>query len=488
MSASHFINGRWIVGDGPPLRSIDPSTGDVCWEGHQATSADVDAAVAAASRAFETWSNLELESRLAVLQRVVEGYKAGKESLAETICRDTGKPKWEALAEVDLMVAKLAVSAQAQAERMREIPRTVAGSRAITRFKPLGVLAVLGPFNMPGHLPNGHILPALLAGNCILFKPSEQAPRVGQRMAEAVEAAGVPKGVFNLLQGGRETGALLAAHRGTAGLLFTGSSAAGIALNRAIADTPGRILALEMGGNNPLVFHDTTNADAAIATILQSAYATAGQRCSCARRLIVCGHDKAEIVDRLCASAKNLRVGLWTDEPQPFMGTVISASAADALLAAQQRLIDAGGLPLLSMRQSERSAALLSPGLMDVTLIPNRSDEELFGPLLQIIRVPDLGAALDEANRTAYGLAAGIITDDESIYRRFFNKVRAGIVNWNRPLTGASSAQPFGGVGMSGNHRPGAYFAADYANYPVASLEGDKPQIPSPLPPGMVIL
>jgi succinylglutamic semialdehyde dehydrogenase len=429
-----------------------------------------------------------------VLVRAVgEQYRARRDELAAAISADTGKPRWEALSEVDAMIAKVAISVEACERRTPPAGdansggATADGLALATRYRPHGVVAVLGPFNMPGHLPNGHLIPAVLAGNAAVFKPSEQAPRVGEVMAEAWHAAGTPAGVFNMVQGAAQTGIDLASHAGIDGLFFTGSYAVGLALSRTFAERPGAILALEMGGNNPLIVHDCADHDAAAYLTVLSAYITAGQRCSCARRLIVpAGSEGDAFVEQLVGMIGRIRVGFPDDEPEPFMGPVISATAAERLLTAQARLVKRGGRTVIEMKSSARSPALLSPGLIDVTNVAQRDDEELFGPILQLIRVPDFDAAIREANATRYGLSAGLLSDRRDLYDRFYRDIRAGVVNWNRQLTGSSSRLPFGGVGRSGNHRPSAYFAADYCAYPVAAIESDRVAMPKQLSPGII--
>lgn len=485
---SHFIDRRWIEGAGAPFQSLDPATGTTVWEGRSAAPGEIDQAVAAARRAVQSWAEEPLQRRIFFLQAFAEQLKSHRDELAEAICREVGKPRWEALSEVDSMIGKVPVSIDAFNERRRPVFSEVSGGVAATRFKPYGVLAVLGPFNFPGHLPNGHIVPALLAGNTVVFKPSELTPLVGQKTVELWEAADLPPGVLNLVQGGRESGAALAGHSGIDGLLFTGSAAVGRALSRLLADHPDKILALEMGGNNPLIVHEVSDLNAAAYLTIQSAYVTAGQRCTCARRLIVPqGAGGDAFIDRLIAMTGTIRVGRYTDEPEPFMGPVISPQAADKLLGAQTALREKGGKPLLEMWRVAGSPAMLSPGLMDVTAIGQRPDEEVFGPFLQLIRVPDFQSALDEANRTVYGLAAGLLSDNKELYDQFFRQVRAGVVSWNRQTTGASGSLPFGGVGLSGNSRPSGYYAADYCSYPVASLENPKLAMPTQLAPGIAV-
>ncbi len=368
---------------------------------------------------------------------------------------------------------------QAYHERCATVKIDVSGAPAATRFKPQGVVAVFGPFNFPGHLPNGHIVPALLAGNTVVFKPSEQAPLVGQKMQELWETVGLPKGVLNMVQGGRKTSMSLAANNNLNGLFFTGSAEAGKALHGLFGGRPEKILALEMGGNNPLVVYGAADHHAAAYFTIQSAFITAGQRCSCTRRLIVeHGTRGRKFVDTLISMMGKIKVGPYTDRPEPFMGPVISGQAAESLLAAQADLGKNGGEPLVEMKRLGSGQNFLSPGLMDVTNVSNRPDVELFGPFLQLIRVSNFDAAIREACNTSYGLVAGLLSDNKDLYDRFYRKVRAGVVNWNRQTTGASGRMPFGGVGASGNHRPSGYFASDYCSYPVATIESDRLELP----------
>lgn len=450
-------------------------------------SPEVDRAVAAARAALDSWSDAPIARRVDYLEAFAEQLRQNKAALLEIISEETGKPRWESVTEVDAMIGKVALSIRAQDERRRPVETVTAGVTAATRYKPNGVCAVLGPFNFPGHLPNGHIVPALLAGNTVVFKPSEWTPRTAEKTVKLWRAAGLPDGVINRLPSGRELGKLLVSHRDIDGVYFTGSYAVGCAINRALADRPGTIAALEMGGNNPLVVHRVADLRAAAYAIVQSAFLSAGQRCSCARRLIVVDGSEADaLTDALVDMMKRVRVGHHTDEPEPFMGPVIHKSVAAELLLAQDQLHSGGGgRPIVDMKLVPGTTALLTPGLIDVTAVAARKDDELFGPLLQLIRVKDFDAAIAEANNTRFGLAAGLLSDDRALWERFYRKIRAGVVNWNRALTGASSALPFGGIGDSGNHRPSAYFAADYCSYPVASLEIERVAMPEKLTPGI---
>jgi len=470
MSGGVFIDGVWRAGAGPEAVSIDPTTGETIWREATASQADVAMAVAAARRAFPSWADRPREDRIAILRRYKEILVERTGAFAEALSRETGKALWETKAELGSMAGKGDLSIKAYDERTGGIDDARPFGRAELRHRAHGVMAVLGPFNFPGHLPNGHIVPALLAGDTVVFKPSEETPLAGQMLVEALEAAGVPAGVINLVQGGRETGQALIAEE-IDGLLFTGSAQAGAFFRRHFADRPDVILALELGGNNPLVVWDAGDAQAAAALVVQSAFITTGQRCSCARRLIVSDDAAGKaVIEAVAALSDRLTAGPWNGAGEPFMGPLISARAAALAKAGAEAL---GGQRIRTLGSIEGlSDAFVSPGFVDVTGV-EVADEELFAPLLQVRRVASFDEAIAAANATRYGLSAGLISNQSELWGHFLNRIRAGVVNWNRPTTGAAGSMPFGGLGASGNHRPSAYYAADYCAYPVASFEAD---------------
>lgn len=480
-----FIDGLWLQGHGGSFESVQPVTGETVWEGDSANLEDVDAAVREARNAFLKWQRKSFAERQAVVEAFGELLEAHKEELAHQIGLETGKPLWESRTEVAAMIGKIGISVRAYNDRTGHSESDVAGGHAVLRHRPHGVVAVFGPYNFPGHLPNGHIVPALLAGNTVVFKPSELTPGVAELTVKLWEKAGIPDGVINLVQGASATGKSLASHPLIDGLFFTGSSTVGHLLHKQFGGQPEKILALEMGGNNPLIVQDVADVDGAVHHALQSAFLSAGQRCTCARRLLVPKGKKGDaFLDRLVEVSSRIKVGAFDADPQPFMGSVISAEAAEKLLAAQASMLEKGGQSLLEMKSLQPDTGLLSPGIVDVTGL-DLTDEEFFGPLLTVHRYKSFDDALELANATSFGLSAGILTDDRKLYNRLVEEVRAGIVNWNRPLTGASSAAPFGGVGASGNHRPSAYYAADYCAWPMASLEAGKSELPESLAPGL---
>jgi len=466
-----LIGGRWLMGGGASFVSISPSDGSESWKGNEASHEDVNAAVAAANASLPAWRRCSITERIGIVRAFAKLVDARRSDMAAIISRATGKPLWDAATEAAAMVGKAELSVKAYEERTPSKEATAGPFIARITHHPHGVMAVLGPFNFPGHLPNGHIMPALIAGNTVIFKPSEQTPEVAEFTLRLWEEAGIPPGVINLLQGARAPAEQLVAHDNVHGILFTGGVPAGRAIHRVLGGKLEKIVALELGGNNPLVVWDAADLQSAAKLIVKSAYITSGQRCTCSRRLIIkAGEDGNAVLGALTTLIDRLTIDRPDAQPQPFIGPLISAHAAQQVLAVQAEWLRNGGIAIREPKRLPIGPAYLSPGLIDVTALPERRDEEIFGPLLQVIRVTDFEAALDEANNTRFGLAAGLISDSAELFTRFESEVRAGVLNWNRQTTGASGAAPFGGVGQSGNHRPAGYYAADYSAWPMASL------------------
>ncbi|KJF81354.1 succinylglutamate-semialdehyde dehydrogenase [Photobacterium angustum] len=482
---SQWIAGQWVDGLGDEMASLNPFTDEVIWQGRSATSEQVSQAVKAARAALLQWRHTSLVERQAIVEQFAELVKANSENIAITIAEETGKPLWETRTEAGAMVGKVAISLRAYHERTGQREKDIAGTTAVVRHRPLGVMAVFGPYNFPGHLPNGHIVPALLAGNTVVFKPSELTPKTAEVVMKLWQQAGLPYGVINLVQGARSTGEALAASKDIDGLLFTGSANTGHILHRQFAGQPGKMLALEMGGNNPMVISNAYgDLNATVYTILQSAFISAGQRCTCARRLYLpLGSAGDTLLAALVEATRAIMVDGPFAEPAPFMGPQISRQAADNIVQTQRQLVSLGGEVLVEAKRGQ--GAVVTPGIIDVTNIENLPDEEYFGPLLQVVRYQDLAQAVCLANDTRYGLSAGLVSTDDSEWQYFIDHIRAGIVNRNRQLTGASGDAPFGGPGASGNLRPSAYYAADYCAYPMASMEGEATCLPEQLSPGI---
>lgn len=450
------------------LCSFEPATGAQLW---RAPISNVLAEVDRAHAAWPHWAMVPIETRIETMRSFARLVRQRSDELATCIARETGKPLWEARTEVDAVINKIEISITAYAERTPD--RDVAGAaanRTQLRHKPHGVMAVLGPYNFPAHLPNGHIVPALIAGNAIVFKPSEKTPATGALLVRLFHDAGVPEDVLRLVIGGAQEGKILVNHPAISGILFTGSARTGVILNRQFADQPGKMLALEMGGNNPIVVWDPSDVHAAAVLVVQSAYLSAGQRCTAASRLIVRDGAHDALITEICTLIDRIIVGDPFADPAPFMGPVIDNETADALIDSFAGLVARGGQVIRPLTRPLADRPFLTPALIDMTDVAQRPDVELFGPILQMVRVADFDAAVREANATDYGLAAALIGGTQADFDRFWALVRAGVINWNRPTNGAPSAAPFGGLGLSGNHRPSAFYAADYCAYPVVSM------------------
>lgn len=467
-----FIDGEAIKGAGAEFISKNPAKNTDFWVGNAASEDQLNAAFDAAHAAYKKWRLVPLKDRVELLRAYSAEVAANKDKLTEAISDEIGKARWDAATEVGAVINKAEISLKAYMERTPTKAGAVNMTRTRVTHRPHGVMGVIGPYNFPCHLANGHIVPAILAGNAVVFKPSSWTPYSGELMVEFWHNAGAPKGLINLVQGGGDIGRGIVAHPLLKGLLFTGGVPTGQAISRSLADRLDVITALELGGNNPLIVWDANDTRAAVAITIQSAFISAGQRCTCARRLVLPDNqDGQDFLKAMVEGMKGISVGMPDADPQPFMGSLIAPEAAQDALDRQGFLEGKGGKVLSRAEKLAIGDAFISPGLVDVTDIKERDDVECFGPILQVIRVPDFKAAIEEANNTSFGLAAGILTDNKDLYEQFYAEIEAGVVNWNQPLPGASSAAPFGGPGLSGNHRPAGYYAADYCAWPMASLE-----------------
>lgn len=454
--------------------SYEPATGAELWRGKVG---DVDEAVSRARRAWPTWAAQPLAVRMELIRRFANEVRKDAEKIATTIARETGKPIWEANGEVEAVIAQVEISIRAYTERtaQRKFDTALQGTMAL-RHKPHGVIAVLGPFCAPAELPNSHIVPALIAGNAVIFKPSEKAPASGELLARCFTKAGIAANVLQIVFGGPAEGQDLVAHDGVDGIFFTGSAHTGITINRKLAARPDKIAALEMGASNPLVVWDTPKVTDVAALVAQSAFASAGQRCTAARRLIVKSTMYDAVIGEVKALADRIIFAEPFSDPVPFMGPVIDNATADGLTESFLFLLSHGGKAIKHLARPDDKLPFLSPAIIDTTGIKDRPDIELFGPILQVVKVDDLDHAIAEANNTRFGLVASLVGGSPQDYNRFWANVRAGVVNWNRATIGTSAAAPLGGIGLSGNHRPSGYYAADYCAYPVSSAELEQPR------------
>jgi len=483
-----LIAGQWADAAQPEgiLEDRSPADLSLLVGRYPWSTGQVPRAVQAAREAQGVWAARPLAERLEIVLRAGAVMKRREDELARAIALDVGKPLWEARTEIAACAGKASITAE-DGMKLVQTFGAAGAAGAECRFKPLGVLAVLGPFNFPIHLPNGHILPALATGNAVVFKPSEVAPHAAELYARCLEEAGVPAGVFNLVQGPGPVGAALSAHPGVDGVLFTGSWAVGQAIEKAnLGQT--KLLALELGGKNAALILEDANDEKALYDTLFSAFVSAGQRCTAASRAIVVGKPaRADaFAGRIAQLAARLTVGHPLDDGV-FMGPLSS----EAALAKFEAGLAASGekAVLASRRLSPRGlrGCYVSPAVHRVE--ERRASvyqrEELFGPDLAVHHASSLEEAVAIANETDYGLAASVHTLSEASFERALSGLACGVVNWNAPTVGASGRLPFGGLKRSGNHRPAGLFSTLYCTAPVAVLRGEGALDKAKLAPGV---
>jgi succinylglutamic semialdehyde dehydrogenase len=451
----------------------------------QYSYASVDDAVQSARKAFLSWRRKPTTERADLLKKYQAAIKRREAELAEVIAREVGKPLWEAKTEIAAMMNKVDITIQESIRYVTDfqVPKIMENTQGACRYRALGVLAVIGPFNFPGHLPNGHIVPALLTGNTIVFKPSEKSPMVGQLMAECMQEAGFPAGVFNLIQGEREVGRRLCVHEGIDGILFTGSYEVGTRIKQDTLQQHWKLLALEMGGKNSAIVWDDAQIDLAIHETLTGAFLTAGQRCSATSRVIVSNKILNEFVSRFHNRAKAFTISHPLDNP--FMGPLIDQGSVDRYMKFLGIAIREGCELLMRGKSLELawkgnyvtpSICVVKDSSLDQTRKSIYQQTEMFAPNLAILGVNEIEEAIAQANATQYGLVTSVFTQNRATYEKCLDGLEMGLINWNKSTVGASSRLPFGGLKKSGNHFPTALTATQYCTYPIASLEVAEPQ------------
>jgi succinylglutamic semialdehyde dehydrogenase len=498
----HYVGGRFVrPSRGIELISEDP--GDLLNPVGRLFVAPqwVDDAVAAALKAFPLWQKTPLSQRIARMRAFSREIQKRRSALVHLIAREAGKPIWEATRELDRTVAKVEEMIRWGLALVR--PFDVRIDRSVTGecyWRPLGVLAVIGPFNFPAHIPASQIIPALLTGNTVVFKPSEYTPFVGQMLAECFHAAGFPSGVFNLVQGGQTVGSQLVTHPHVSGILFTGSTATGRAIQRAILDQPYKCLVLEMGGKNAAWVMADADLELAAREIVVSAYSMAGQRCNATSRILLDRKVAKAFLDRFLEWADRLKIG-YPLEPGTFIGPLIGHEAVAKFQRAMEQAKMEGfevlreGRPLgqcgkrrgyyvtagvhlcenpFGVRRSKATAQAASSDRPISGGFSYRSDE-IFGPDVAIHLVQNEEEAIRLNNEVPYGLITSVFTRSEKRFRDWLPRLDTGMVNWNRGTIFSSGRLPFGGTKASGSFKPVGLFAPYACTFPVAILSDRRP-------------
>ncbi len=487
----NFIHGEFVVPTGAKaIKNQSPGNLEETVFDFISDHTHVDQACEAAQKAFPAWSELTIEKRMETLNRVKEILVSRQEELAEVISRETGKPLWETKTEAAAVIGKFTVTFDYSLELVKEVRvenATPTGDGFI-RYQPRGVFAVLGPFNFPAHLPNGHIVPALVTGNCVVFKPSEFTPATAQLMAECYQEAGVPEGVFNLVQGNGEVGRRLVTHKKVDGILFTGSYETGLKITESTVQDYWKIRALEMGGKNSTIVWKDADLEKSVYESLIGVYLSAGQRCSCTSRIFLHPEISEAFTEMFYKKAKKLTIGHWSEDP--FMGPLINEKSLDTYVRFQDIAVREGAEKIMRGKALELDykGYYVTPSIYKVKNYDPQStyqNTEIFGPNAALYEVSELEEAIKITNDSGFGLSMAIFTKEKENYQKCLQKAKVGLLNWNRTTNGASSKLPFGGYGKSGNDRPSAHFAVYYCTRPVASIEDTGQFDPKKTFPGM---
>ncbi len=487
-----YIGGKWLLNDRPDEEWAVQSPANLKDTViHVSSRFDhVDQAVAAARKAYLPWAHLGLEKRKQHLQHLKEVFLSKTGELTEIIARETGKPLWESKTEAAALSSKIDITLNHSLKLVaeEEVKDALPGISGFIRHKPRGVMSVIGPFNFPAHLANGHIIPALITGNTVVFKPSDKTPAVGQWMAQAYAAAEFPAGVFNLVQGKAEVGKRLVNHDSVDGILFTGSYEVGLKIKQDTLTHFWKILVLEMGGKNATVVWEDADVKKAVYESLVGAFMTAGQRCSCTSRIILHPKIKDQFVEQFYAAAKRLKIGHWRD--QVFMGPLISADSVEKFIRYQEIAKREGAESIMRGKalSLDTEGYYVTPSINLVAKFDPKSvyqKSEIFGPNVAIFSTDSFDEALAINNSSGFGLVMALFTKNRALYEQALIEAQVGQLNLNRTTNGASSRLPFGGMNKSGNDRPSAHYAVQYTTVPVSSLEDNTEFTGANMPPGL---
>lgn len=423
--------------------------------------------------AYLPWTRLPLSDRIKKLQPLKTLLKKNLKELSQLLSRETGKPLWESTGEVKSLIGKTDFVLGPALERIKT--QIVPQAQGKISFKSRGLLAVIGPFNFPLHLPFGQILPALVSGNSVVFKPSEKTPAIGQKLAELFDQLQLAPGVFQMIQGGAKLSEKLCRHPELDGILFTGSFEVGQKIKEALVKEPSKILALEMGGYNSLLIWDYKDKKQVLEESLKACFWTTGQRCSSTSQILIHKKLSSDFLADFVREASQIKVDHWSKEP--FMGPLIDSSAVERFFDLQKKIVDQGGEILLKgERLKEQQGYYVSPGIYKMPLgnLSQIETKESFTPQVLIYEVDTLDQAIEQINHSGYGLVLSLFTEEQAIKEELFHRAKVGLINYNLSSIGASGWLPFGGLGKSGNDRPAGAFTIDSCVSPLAerSREG----------------
>lgn len=438
----------------------------------------IEKVIESSQKGFDSWRKLSFEQRVSYLKKYQEAVRARKDEIAMALALEVGKPLWEAKTEAAALDSKVTVTISDSLERIKQetIKDVMPKIDGHVVYKPLGPCLVIGPFNFPCHLANGQILSALLAGNSIIFKPSEKTIYSAQLMIECFHQAGFPEGVINFINGTGHTSGKLTSDKRIRGVFFTGSRGVGLRILENTYKDMGKLVALELGGKNSTIIHHDTNISHALPELLRACFLTSGQRCTSTSMILVHRKIEQQFISQFKALTERIIVGHPTKSGDPFMGPLIDQQAENLYFEFCNYGKQEGAEEIVSPRKLDVGfeGHYVSPSIhyaKKPDLNGKFIQEEIFGPNCFFVPYDDIEEAIKIANCTPYGLAASVFTRDTEIYKLCLRDIDAGLINLNRSTVGATARMPFGGVKNSGNHRPAAVSMIDHCVSTVASLE-----------------
>jgi len=453
----NFINGKWTESSSSKtVNNINPAdTDDIIGAVKQATRDEARAAVDAAAEAFHSWRRTPAPQRGKIVAQAARLMEAAKEELAQTLTHEEGKTISESRGELQRSI-NVAEFCAGESRRMNgeTIFSELPSNFVYTIKQPLGVVACVTPWNFPVAIPTWKIAPALVAGNTVVFKPATLTPATAVRIVEIFEAAGIPPGVLNLVLGsGGEAGEEIIGHPAVKAVSFTGSNPVGIRLYEQVSRR-GAKCQCEMGGKNPVVILEDADMDLAVENTAQGAFGSTGQRCTATSRAVVVNKIADEFVDRIAKRAESMRIGAGMDS-QTEMGPSVDASQFNTVLEYLNIGREDGATLVCGGERATGNGLdkgyFVKPTVFDhVTSDMRIAREEIFGPVLSVMRVKDFDEAMQVANDTEFGLSSSIFTNDAATMFRFVDEIETGMTHINSPTTGGEAHIPFGGIKGTG--------------------------------------
>ncbi|MBC6414798.1 MAG: aldehyde dehydrogenase family protein [Bdellovibrionales bacterium] len=434
------------------------------WDEHPCL--DLNSLCFSGKKAQRKWSQTPFPERVKKLKKLKPIIKKNIKNWGELISRETGKALWESEGEVKALLLKLDFTLEEALKRIKTQSLPPYGQ---IRFKSRGLCLVIGPFNFPMHLPFGQILPALLAGNAVIFKASEKAPASAQALTGAFDQIGLESGLYQLVQGGGKISKKLCNQNLIDAIFFTGSFETGDKIKQSLVKDYNKLLALEMGGYNSSLVWDDADLNLAVQECLKACFWTSGQRCSSCSQIILHKKIASEFIKLFLEKAKQLKVNHWSQNP--WMGSLIDKKSLQRFFKFQKQIKKAGGQFLLEGKQLYKEKGYyVSPGIYKMAFDKNSliGTQETFTPQVIIYETRQLKEAVELINHSGFGLSLSVFSKDKKVKEEMFQCSKVGLVYYNLASVGASSYLPFGGVGKSGNDRPAGAFAIDSCVIPMA--------------------